>query len=237
MDVGGQALISKRWSWSVPLVRFIARQARINIVDQKSFKLLFESWGAKTLLLERPPYVKDWNRGCYITEKARFKVTLISSFFSDEPVDLVLEAAEVLSEMTFYILGDTALAKRKLLSEAPDNVKFTGYLAGDEYWDLLDASQAVMVLTTAQNSLSSGAVEGMCIGKPLILSKQPALTEYFTKGAIFIDHSVEGIIHGLQLVRMQESNLVKQIMELAINKRERWEKEFKKVWSSIGEES
>ncbi len=236
MDVGGQALISRKWAWTIPLVRILARQACVNIVDQERFKLLFESWGSETLLLERPPLAKIWNRCGSLTENDRFAVTLVSTFGSDEPVELVLGAAERLSEISFFILGDTALAKRSLLAKAPSNVMFTGYLSGDDYWNRLDSSQAVMVLSTDRFSLSSGAVEGMALGKPLILSNQPALTNYFTKGAVFVDHSVENIVKGVQIVRDREPYLVKQILELATEKRERWEREFQKIWGLIGVE-
>lgn len=237
MDVGGQALISRKWAWTAPLVRILSRQARVNIVDQERFKLLFESWGAQTLLLERPPLARKWNRCGAMTEKDRFTVTLISTFAADEPIELVLGAAERLSEVSFFILGDTALAKRGLLAKAPGNVMFPGYLSGDDYWNLLDSSQAVMVLSTDHYSLSSGAVEGMALGKPLILSKQPALTNYFSKGAVFVDNSVESIVNGVQTVQDREHYLVQQILELATEKRERWEREFQKIWGLIGVEN
>lgn len=236
MDVGGQALISRMWAWTIPLVRILAKQARVNIVDQERFKLLFESWGAKVLLLERPPLVSNWNHGGYTGENEKFTVTLVSTFGPDEPVELVVAAAKKLSKMSFFILGDTALAKKSLLSRASSNVCFPGYLSGDDYWKLLEASQAVMVLSTDQYSLLSGAVEGMALGKPLILSRQPALTKYFTMGAVFVEHSVESLVNGVEIVRDQEHNLKQQVLELATKKRERWETEFQKIWGLLGVE-
>jgi glycosyltransferase involved in cell wall biosynthesis len=235
MDVGGHAIISRKWEWSMPLLRFLACQARVNIVNLESFKHLFESWGAKTLLLERPPLGHVDHRST-VVEKERFEITLISSFEYDEPIELVLDAAEQLSEMSFFILGDTRLVKRNLLAKAPDNVTFTGYLKGDDYWDQLDSSQAVMVLTTASNSLLSGAVEGMALGKPLVLSNQPTLTTYFVKGAVFVDHSVESVVNGAQTVRNRQQDLAQQMIELATEKRERWNTEFEKIWALIESE-
>jgi glycosyltransferase involved in cell wall biosynthesis len=237
MDVGGQALISRKWKWTIPLVRLLAKQARVNIVDQQRFKLLFESWGAETLLLERPPLVQKWQQNDSMIEEDQFTVTLVNTFSGDEPIELVLAAAERLPDVRFFILGDTALAKRSLLAKAPGNVIFTGYLSGDDYWELLDASRAVMVFTTDHHSLTSGAVEGMALGKPLILSNQPALTDYFTKGVVFVDHSAERIVKGVQTVQDQEHHLTQQIHELAIEKRERWEREFQKIWGLLGVEN
>ncbi len=232
MDVGGHAIISRKWIWSMPILRFLANKARVNIVDQENFRHLLESWGAKALLLERPPLSHVHHHDTLI-EKEYFQITLISSFEYDEPIELVLDAAEQLPEISFFILGDIRLAQRSLLANAPRNVTFTGYLRGDDYWDRLDASQALMVLTTASNSLLSGAVEGMALGKPLVLSNQPTLTAYFIKGAVFVDHSVESVVNGVLTARKRQSDLAQQIVELAKEKRERWDGEFEKIWTLI----
>lgn len=232
MDVGGHAIISRKWIWSMPILRFLANKARVNIVDQENFRHLLKSWGAKALLLERPPLSHVHHHDTLI-EKEYFQITLISSFEYDEPIELVLDAAEQLPEISFFILGDIRLAQRSLLANAPRNVTFTGYLRGDDYWDRLDASQALMVLTTASNSLLSGAVEGMALGKPLVLSNQPTLTAYFIKGAVFVDHSVESVVNGVLTARKRQSDLAQQIVELAKEKRERWDGEFEKIWTLI----
>lgn len=229
MDVGAHAIVSKKWAWSVPLMRFLSRRARVNIVDQESFKRLFDSWGAKTILLERPPFGSK-NHADSMSEPERFTVTLISTFSPDEPIEVVLRAARELTDVNFFILGDTKKANRKLLRKAPNNVTFTGYLSGDDYWVRLANSHALMTLTTLPNSLLSGAVEGMSLGKPLILSNQPTLKTYFEKGAVFVDHSVESIVEGVQAVRARRDDLARQSIELAAEKRERWEAEFKKIW-------
>ncbi len=236
MDVGAHAIISRKWSWSVPLVRFLSSKACVNIVDQEDFIQLFKSWGATTLLLERPP-LGSKNHCRSIFEKGPFTITLINTFSYDEPIEPVFGAAEQLKEIEFFILGDIKKVKRTLLERAPNNVSFTGYLVGDDYWDQLASSQAVMVLTTAPNSLLSGAVEGMALGKPLILSNQPTLKKYFEKGTVFVDHSVESVVYGVQTVRAQQQELAQQITELALEKRERWEKEFNKIWTLLEDEA
>ena len=232
MDVGAHAIISRKWAWSLPLLRFLSRKARVNIVDQEGFRQLFESWGAKTLLLERPP-IGVKNDQIPLPEKQHFRITLISTFSYDEPIEPVLDAAEQLKEIEFYILGDTKKARRNILDKAPSNVMFTGYLKGDDYWELLASSQAVMALTTASNSLLSGAVEGMVSGKPLILSSQPALKEYFEKGVVFVEHTVDSIVEGIQIVKAHQCDFKEQIVELSLEKRERWDNEFQKIWTLL----
>jgi glycosyltransferase involved in cell wall biosynthesis len=237
MDVGGQALISRKWAWSVPLVRALARRARVNLVDQPRFQHLFASWGARTLLLERAPLADCWTRGLPAAPCDRFTVTLISTFSPDEPIPAALAAARRLPDIDFYVLGDTGLARGTLLADAPGNVTFTGYLTGDDYWQLLSASQVVMVLSTDRFSLCSGAVEGMALGKALILSQQPALTEYFSGGAVFVDGTEAGIVDGVRAAQAQALVLARQSRELAAVKRARWECEHNKIWSLLGAEA
>jgi glycosyltransferase involved in cell wall biosynthesis len=235
MDVGAHAIISRKWGWSIPLVRFLSRKARVNIVDQEDFRRLFDSWGARTILLERPPFGggKKYVDSISGSSQEKFTVTLISTFSPDEPIASVLEAAQQLADVDIFILGDTGRANRKLLEGAPRNVTFTGYLAGDDYWERLACSHALMALTTAPNSLLSGAVEGMSLGKPLILSNQPALRAYFEKGAVFVDHSPESIAEGVKTVRARRNDLAQQIVELAVVKKERWVTEFEKIWQLL----
>ena len=112
---------------------------------------------------------------------------------------------------------------------------FTGYLTGDEYWNRLSASSAIMVLTTYPFSLLGGAQEAMALGIPLNLSRQPALTEYFTRGAVFVDHSVDSIVRGLLTVQEREEWLKQDIAVLASESRVRWEAEFGDLLKKIGE--
>lgn len=235
MDTHSPALYSRKWAWTVPLQRALAKQALGNIVDQDRFKHLFESWGAKALVLAQPPPSIPSDRLIDSADPNQFSVTVVNTFASDEPLEIVLGAAEQLSEFRFFVLGDTGLAKKALLRAAPDNVVFTGYLLGDAYWNQLHSSRVVMVLTTYPYSLLAGAQEAMGIGKPLILSKQPALTEFFTKGAVFVDHSVEGIVDGIREAQAQEHRLTQEIAHLAVGKQKRWEAGFRELLALIGD--
>lgn len=221
MDVHGHSLTSKKWAWTIPLQRFLARRALATIVDQAMYRQTFESWGARTLVLERAPV------DCVPAQPAAgapgpFSVTVVSIFAEDEPVDLVVEAARQLPDVHFFITGDTARASSELIESAPSNVTFAGYLRGDEYWQRLHGSNAVMTLTTEPYSLVSGGVESMSLGKPTILSRQPVLVEYFTRGAVFVDHTVESISAGVRQAQANEARLAEEISELGAEKRRRW---------------
>jgi len=237
MDTHSPSLFVPKWSWTVPLQRALAQRVKVNIVDQERFKALFESWGAKALVLQDPPIGISPERLKRENGSNQFTVTVVSTFDSDEPVELVVEAAKQLPMVRFFILGDTSRANNRLLKSAPDNVTFPGYLLHDAYWNQLYNSQAVMVLTTHPYSLLAGAQEGMVLEKPLLLSRQPALTNHFTKGAIFIDHSVESVVTGIQTIQAEVHCLAQEMSELAVEKREQWESTFKNLLALIEDRS
>jgi hypothetical protein len=157
MDVHGNSMRSWKWRWSVPLHRFLARRALVNIVDQEIRTQLFTSWGAKTVILADPPLSISKEKLQHLTDPLKYSMTVVNNFNDDEPVVPIIEAARKLPNISFYILGDVALARRRLLRIAPPNMIFTGYLLGDDYWSRLYSSNAVMVLTTAPFSLLAGA--------------------------------------------------------------------------------
>lgn len=223
MDVHNHALYGGKWRWSVPLVRFLAKRSLVNVVDQPRNEQLFESWGTQVLILERPPKAISSERLKYLDDPNRFSVTVINTFAPDEPLDPIFGAARKFPEVPFFILGDISQADNGLLDAAPQNIVFTGYLHGDDYWNRLYSSRAVIALTTAQYSLLSGAIEAMALGKPPILSRRQALTEYFTKGTIFVDHTAESIVAGISELQQNRDRLTQEISELNIEKRDRWE--------------
>jgi len=170
-----------------------------------------------------------------VREPDQFAVTVVSTFAGDEPLNLVLEAARRLPDVHFYVTGDTALADQGFLDSAPRNVVFTGYLKGENYWCRLLSSGAIMVLTTNPYSLVAGGLEGMYSSKPLLLSRQPALLEYFTKGTVFIDHTPESIAEGVRQTRERESALSRESAELAAQKRAQWSSAFQEFVGILGE--
>lgn len=234
MNVHGHTLSGRKWGWSRPLQRFLGRRALVNLVGTLEYLRIFESWGAKSLLLEDPPIDLPGGERVPFTKPNGFILTVISTFAGDEPLHLVVDAARQLAGIRFYILGDTALADKRLLASAPSNVVFPGYLKGDAYWNQLYFSRALMILTTNPYSLVAGGIEGMVMGKPLILSRQPALVDYFTKGTIFVDHTIDSITVGINEARAHEGTLAKETADLAVEKRDSWERSFQGFLSLLG---
>lgn len=229
MDTHSPALYSRRWGWSLAFQRCLARQACLNIVDQERFRKMFEEFGARTVVMERPPAGVALPAPAKRTFGKPLEITVVNTFAPDEPLKPIYQAARKLPDVRFYILGDKRFAPRGTFDNVPENVSFTGYLLGEKYWQRIMSSNAVMCLTTYPYSLLAGGQDGMLAGVPLILSRQPALTDYFTKGTIFVEHTPDSIVEGIQQIKRKEQELRREISELLEEKRLLWKKNYRAI--------
>jgi glycosyltransferase involved in cell wall biosynthesis len=232
LDTHPPTLFGRKWSWTLPLQRFTARAATLNLVDQERFAELFASWGARVLVLENPPKtVPAGLRDEPPDDEVAF--AYVGTFAGDEPVDALLEAARRLPSVRLYVLGDLGLAPRKWLDAAPPNVTFTGYLLRDEYWRRLRRSRGVVVLTTHAHSLLGGAQDALDAQTPLVLSDQPTLREHFTAGTVFVPNTAEGLAAGMEEVLRHEARLREEIARLRAQRDERWQRGFERLSAAV----
>jgi glycosyltransferase involved in cell wall biosynthesis len=228
LDTHPPTIFGRKWGWTLPLQRFTARRAAVNVVDQERFRELFESWGARALVLENPP--KPVPAGLRDEPPdAENAFVYVGTFAADEPVGELLEAARRLPHVRLYVLGDTELADRRWVEGAPENVTFTGYLLADEYWRRLARSRAVIVLTTHEHSLLGGAQDGMNVETPLLLSDQPTLREHFTGGTVFVPNTADGLAAGMEQVLRDEERLRAEIARLRASRSARWTRDFERL--------
>jgi glycosyltransferase involved in cell wall biosynthesis len=230
LDTHPPALYMKKWAWSVPLQRWLAKRAYINITDQPRFKRLFDEWGSNhTVVLERPP--KDVG-GKHLTRQPdpnKFEIGVVNTFAEDEPLQCVLDAAKRLPDVKFYITGDTSKGDQAQIASAPANCEFTGYLRGDHYWNMLNGCRAVMALTEWKNSLIMAGQDGITLHKPVLMSKQETTVEYFYKGTVFVDNTGPSIAEGIREIQRREQELIAQTHEFLEEREKAWEANFKEL--------
>jgi len=233
MDTHTPNLYGDKWGWTAPLQRFLARRAVMNVVDQEAVKQVFESWNAPVIVLENPPknIPQEWLGSP--DPSGPTTLTYVGTFGDDEPIEVLLEAAQQLPDIQFYILGDTGLAEREWIDNAPKNVTYPGYLLKEEYWGLLSRSNAIIALTSHTFSLSGAAQDGIHIQKPVIISNQPPLRLHFTKGAVFVDHTCESMVKGIQTLIENEERLNQEIAELYEETSARWKQNFQALENLI----
>jgi glycosyltransferase involved in cell wall biosynthesis len=198
------AFLSPKWQWSRPLLRMAARGAVTTLVTNDYLKSIVEGWGARASILAFTPGQYPSGDAFPFESGNRFKVTVVSTYEIDEPLNVVFEAAQRLPDVTFYITGNPNYADPALLACKPPNCQLTGYLPYGQYIALLRGCDVVMDLTTRNHTLLMGAYEAISLGTPLIVSDWPVLRAYFSKGTVHTPNTADGIA---EAVRRAQHNL------------------------------
>lgn len=218
------AFHSAKWRWSVGLHRILSKSALATIVHNTSQEKIVKEWGCRYLVIGFTP--GNYPPGEDFALDGQFNVAVVSSFREDEPLGLVLEAAALLPEASFYITGDSRRIARPLVSKKPDNCRLTGYLSYERYVGLLRGVDAIMVLTSNDHTLLMGAFEAVSVGTPLIVSDWPILRDYFSSGTVHVPNTVEGICEGVCLVRLKQTTLQQEILVLQEQLQTEWVLKF-----------
>jgi glycosyltransferase involved in cell wall biosynthesis len=96
----------------------------------------------------------------------------------------------------------------------PANVHFTGYLTVAAYHGLLRQADAVVALTTQDQTFQTGGAEAVWLGRPLIISNWPELRKVFAQGAVFVDHTPDSLAAGVRAVQTRGRDLEKDMGQL-----------------------
>jgi len=224
IDSHTAAFISSRWSWSVGLHRFLSSRALVTIVHNTSQEKIINRWGCRYFVLEDPV-------GVYPTVESfsfdgQFNAVVVSSFDTDEPLDVVFEAATTLPIVTFYVTGDNSRCDPTLLKKKPDNCRLTGYIPYQQYIGLLRGADVIIDLVDNSDTLLCGAFEAVSIGTPLIVSDWPVLRECFPIGTVHIPNTVEGVREGVRRALQENVQLRQEILHLREQHQVEWLHKF-----------
>ncbi|MGH7496619.1 MAG: glycosyltransferase [bacterium] len=195
-DTHTAAFTMSRWKPLLFLNAWFYRRALTNIVTNGHLAEQVAAWRAPYIVVGDLPV--SFEKIKPFPVNGRFTIAVICSFNPDEPLNEIWLAARQLTDVDFYVTGKLKDAPARLLEQKPQNVRLTDYLSLDLYAGLLQASNAVMVLTTRDHTMQRGAYEAMALGTPIITSNWRLLRETFGKGALFVDNSPEDIVKAVR---------------------------------------
>jgi len=207
------AAFSGAWAWLGPLRAWMARRAAFNLITNEHWQERIERWGGQALVLDDVP--ADFPMGEAYALPTGANVVVISSIAPDEPLELVLEAARQ--------QPDKRRVPENLLRAAPANLQFTGFLSDAQYFGLLRAVDALVVLTTRDFTNQRGGCEAVWLGQPLVISNWPVLQRAFHRGAVHVPNTVEGIVGGIQEALTRRAELLKGMAQLQTERRAHWQ--------------
>jgi hypothetical protein len=96
-------------------------------------------------------------------------------------------------------------------------------LPDTQYIGLLRTVDAILVLTTRDHTLQLGGCEAVSVGKPLIVSDWPYLRQFFSKGAVYVSNTAEGIYRGMCQMQQQQHQMQQGVLDLRRENRQEWE--------------
>jgi glycosyltransferase involved in cell wall biosynthesis len=178
---------------------FFARRASVSIVTNRAHKDLLESKGARAVVITDIPYEDVLYRSDRKRLTDKFSLCFICTYGSDEPYQQVFEAFKDRDDVVLYVTGN--YKTKNIEVEHYPNIHFTGYLSIEEYTATINNVDAIMVLTTRENTMQRGGSEAVSVSKPLITSNTVMLNEYFTAGTVFVDNTRDGIMEGVNQLR------------------------------------
>ncbi|MEY4520506.1 MAG: hypothetical protein RLZZ499_3106, partial [Cyanobacteriota bacterium] len=144
------------------------------------------------------------------TKRLAKQILVIASFDPwDEPVELLIDSMKKLTEYNFVITADanklnaaTATSLQQL-----NNVSLTGFLATEDYHQVLCSSLAALVLTTSDATQPSGACEALSSDTQLVISRTSLTEKLFGEWAVLVDNDSEAIAQAIRSLSVQELDL------------------------------
>lgn len=179
---------------SVPFTRRLLQDFDLVLVHNETMRIAAAHLGIDErnlhVLEDRSPSFGD---GALHSPHGRPCFVMPCSFYKDEPVGNVIEAARLMPDYDFMITGPRIRAEgRGLVRNVPGNVTFTDFMPVAEYDALVGRASAILCLTTMDGIQLSAASEAVGAGKPMIVSDMPLLRNLFEAG-YFVDNSVEAL--------------------------------------------
>lgn len=170
IDIHTGALLDRRWLWSTPLLRLLVRRADAGVVTLES---LADRLGTKARAIVLPDPLPDLGDEVASVVHSPPEVVAVCGWGADEPIDELVESARG-RQWRLTLTG-----RPRWTPSLPENVHLSGFLAEGEYRDLLRTADAIVVLTTREETLLSGAWEAIALAKPLVVSDTVALRATF----------------------------------------------------------
>ena len=190
VDIHSGALVDRRWRWSIPVLRWTVNRADAGVVTLASLAGHLGSDPAPIVLPDPLPTIPVEDLSAIDAprpEGHRRRVVAICGWGDDEPIQELVGAANGAP----WELVVTGRPRRAI--DAPPNVRLAGFLDDAEYAATLAAADAVVVLTTREDTLLSGAWEALAVGRPLIVSATRSLQDTFGDAVVYTDNDAGSI--------------------------------------------
>lgn len=221
VDAHSGALDTRVWTTPALLYRTVARRAAATIVTNEHHRDLITSQGGRAIIVRDVPTAFELGEPPALGDG--FHVMAVNTFAPDEPVGELFAAAADLPDVTFHVTGNPHRPSFVMPPETPDNVHLTGFVPDDVYYALMDASDAVLCLTTRDHTMQRGACEALSMGVPIITSDTALLRTYFRMGTVHVRNDRDAIRAGVERMVAGHDRFSAEILQLQKLQRVEWD--------------
>jgi Glycosyl transferases group 1 len=218
-------------TWLMPVHAWLARHADSTLVASDRLAEIVLTWGGRAdIVHEAPP---DWTvrRAGPLGRQPR--VVFVGVFAADEPFEQMIDAARMLPSVDVQITGDLRACRREIISDAPPNVAFTGFLRSHDYPRLLEGADIVVALTREPPAGTRAAYEAVYAGRPLIVSDFPLFRALFPY-AVVVENNPISIARGVEEAIDRHAELVAAAQSAFAIQQSRWEKQLEVLRQRLG---
>lgn len=213
---------ASKHAWLMPIYDMMQKRADLTIVTNEALAEIVGSNAGRPFVLE--DRIPEFGKPLHTQLAGKHNAVLICTFERDEPYREVIKAAGLIDPgICIYVTGRPQKAPKKVIAQAPRNVVFTGFLAEQDYLNLLYSVDLIIDLTLMENCLVCGAYEAVALGKPMVLTDSDALRTYFHKGAIFTENHPHSIARAVYQVIENKETMKREVSDL--------KKELTLTWS------
>jgi glycosyltransferase involved in cell wall biosynthesis len=215
VDVHTVDFYDPKWLALKPLERPLLRGADAVVVTNRSLARRVLGWGCEAFVLPDPlPEPPALGEVTVVPRSA----TVVATFSDDEPLHLLPAVARMLPDVEIRVTGEP----RGRDAGWPANLRATGFLDDEVYWRTLAASAAVVVLTTRPDTLLSGGYEALALRRPLVVSDQAVLREYFGDAAVYAGVTAAAIAAAIGEALARGDELRPRLDALAARREAEW---------------
>jgi glycosyltransferase involved in cell wall biosynthesis len=176
------------------LYRFVVRRADTVIVTNSALAERVRRLGGTPGILPDP--VPQFEPNIAAGTEAN-RVVVVSTWAEDEPLEAILQAAELLPQPLFLTITGRPRGKFAQAASRSTRVRLSGFVSDQDYLVLLATAGIVVDLTTRQDCLVCGAYEALALGRPLVVSDSRALRELLQDGALFTANEPDAIARAI----------------------------------------
>ena len=219
------------------LTRSLLKSATVTLVSNSGLSRDVQEAGGRPVVLpdRLPDYPDDPAEIGGATVGRAVDVVVVATFRRDEPISELLEAAKTMTKNSFAFTGHKS-SFEGLGLPLPANVKLTGYLSDKDYWSQLRGAAVICDLTLKADCLVCGAYEGLALGKPLVLTDDPANHYIFGSSAVYVKRlDAAGISAALSDALERQVELQSESRESRTRYATHWELLSREVQALIGD--